>query len=357
MAVYQIAAGDGSRQYPELFVDFDVAAIGSGKTEKYREERYDELLREGWDKPGIDTIRRFALNPKAGDVFLLRVGHSVEAVGVIPADEADAGYEWREDFIDVLGWDLRHTRRVLWSKEAVAALPYQPFESYKQQPKFTRVKLPDIQKAEDELRNTVLAERTDLKPLPQVPPVLSDSDLGRELFRDGLPDRAVVDVISTLQKTDRLTTWYSSDMSGTRPTEHEIVAHIVVPLLLGLGWSEQLMAVEWKSVDVALFQSAPTTEDTCVAVIEVKARGAGLDSAYSQAQAYVEEKLLGSTRTIVTTDGRTMFVYRRPMGHDAWPESPTEYVNLRHVRTRNLLPTCTSGVGALLSLLPTRICQ
>jgi hypothetical protein len=74
----------------------------------------------------------------------------------------------------------------------------------------------------------------------------------RELFLDRL--------LNVLEQVKRLSTWYKGKHAGDdRPTEHEVVAHILVPLLRSLGWSEQLLGVEWNRVDVAVFDRTPTT--------------------------------------------------------------------------------------------------
>ena len=54
------------------------------------------------------------------------------------------------------------------------------------------------------------------------------------------------------------------------------MAHIILPLLLALGWSEQLLAVEWQKIDLAAFGSTPTTAKTCVLVCEAEGLGHGL---------------------------------------------------------------------------------
>jgi len=81
----------------------------------------------------------------------------------------------------------------------------------------------------------------------------SDEELGVELFRAGISNKNINDILVALQQAERLCSWYWSDQSGRYPTEFEIISHIIVPLLLGLGWSHQQIAVEWNRIDVALF--------------------------------------------------------------------------------------------------------
>ena len=52
------------------------------------------------------------------------------------------------------------------------------------------------------------------------------------------------DILVALRQAERLIGWYQDDSSGRKPRECEVVSHIVLPLLLGLGWSHQQIAVE-----------------------------------------------------------------------------------------------------------------
>jgi hypothetical protein len=177
--------------------------------------------------------------------------------------------------------------------------------------------------------------------------VLTDSDLGRELFSMGLSNRATEEVISALNRQRRLQEWYTQHgrRSG-RPTESEVVAHMVLPLLLALGWSEQLLAVEWNRIDLAGFRTAPTTSESCALVCEAKGFGHGLSGVLRQAQRYVEALELHQCRRILLTEGGRYYMYERDAGE--WPQEPTAYLNARKPRARYL--DGTSAIEALLAL-------
>ncbi|MDZ4779859.1 MAG: hypothetical protein SGJ19_06380 [Planctomycetia bacterium] len=71
--------------------------------------------------------------------------------------------------------------------------------------------------------------------------------------------------------------WYrSSGLATNRPSEHEIVAQVILPLMIALGWSEQLLAVEWHKIDLAVFRGTPTDAEHCELVCEAKAIGPSL---------------------------------------------------------------------------------
>ena len=88
---------------------------------------------------------------------------------------------------------------------------------------------------------------------------------------------------------------------GDHPTEDELVAHFVVPLLRALGWPMERIAVKWHYIDVAVFRALPRIPENCHFVIEAKRLGAGVEGALEQAIGYVEA--LGTCCDIIVTDG------------------------------------------------------
>ena len=349
MKVWQIAAGEPARDYSSLCIEHDIVMMGPGSAGPYRKHPY----------PGVTTrragqIRSFWRDPKPGDLVLMRLGHQVVAVGVVPEGE-DGVCRWREEYDDILGWDLQHTRRVRWDADVLRMLDdIQPvFGTYKQQPTFTRVGVRPILDRAEQLKSAV--RDRELRELPESSSTLSDEQLGVELFSAGLGNEAVEDVIRTIRKIRRLASWYDEGQCGKRPNEHEIVAHAVVPLMLGLGWSEQFLGVEWKRVDVAFFDRPPTEEKNCIAICEAKKLGTSLTRAYDQAQRYTSQLGLSNCRIIVTTDGKSLFVYRRQ--GEKWPQHPTGYANFAKMRKSHIIPKNTSAVETLVGLLPSRIHQ
>ncbi|WP_409292728.1 hypothetical protein [Peribacillus sp. SCS-37] len=265
MNVWQIAAGDGARDYTDLFLKYDVMLIGPGTPGHFlkNEQKYNKSSM-------TNQIRSFCKNPKPGDIVLLRYGHEIRAVGLIP-DIPEHQYMWVECFDDVLGWDLQHTRRVLWYTQPVPIIQRgKPlFSNYKQQPTFTAVREARVTNLVSQLKLQMPIR--DLKPLPALRSgTFSNNELGIELFNAGLPNNAVEDVLNVLSRIQRLAKWYSQQEGSNRPSEHEIVAHMIVPLMLGMGWSEQLLAIEWKKIDLAFFNTVPTDPKSCFMICEAK---------------------------------------------------------------------------------------
>jgi len=353
MTVWQVGAGEKGRDYSKLCLEHDVVMVGPGDPGAYSPERYSRSGLPHLTAKRIQQIRSFALDPKPGDIMLLRLGQEAVGAGVIP-DGEQHGYQWRKDFDDVLGWNLQHTRRVRWVPEAALKVlrPIAPvFGKIRQLPMFTRVNQRRVTALAGEL--AAYDEPRPLRKLPEVSPLLSDDDLGLELFASGLPNAAIGSVLDVMRRARRLITWYAGEECGKRPSEHELVAHIIVPLLQGLGWSEQLMAVEWNRIDLALFQRPPTRAETCVAVCEAKSRGITLERAYQQAKDGVRRNKLAQCGTVITTDGARLLVYRKA-GAD-WPDEPQGYANLLRMRRTNLIPRNTNAAETIIELLRTRL--
>jgi hypothetical protein len=353
MTIWQVGAGQKGLDYSKLCLDHDVAMIGPGSRGAYTPERYPRTGLPGLAAGSIGAIRSFALAPKPGDIMLLRLGQEAVGAGVIP-DGEQQGYQSREEFDDVLGWNLQHTRRVRWLPETALKVlrPIAPvFGPIKMLPMFTRVKRPEVAALAREL--AAHDEPRPLRKLPEVCPLLSDDELRREFFESGLPNAVIEDVLDVMQRARRLITWYAGEECGKRPSEHELVAHIIVPLLQGLGWSEQLVAVEWNRIDLALFHQPPTNAETCVAVCEAKSRNITLERAYQQAKDGVRRNKLAQCGTVITTDGARLLVYRKA-GAD-WPDEPQGYANLLRMRRTNLIPRNTNAAKTIIGLLPARL--
>jgi hypothetical protein len=346
MTIWQIAAGDGARDYSDLFLKYDVMLIGPGDPGDYKQNP------DGYEKEHMkNQIHSFCNNPKAGDLVLLRYGKKVKAVGIIP-DTPDDGYYWSDQFEEVLGWDMQHARRVLWDTSAVLILNQDPkglFVNQRLQSTFTAVHEKRITSLANKLKTNI--KKRQLHSLPNiVGGTFTQEELGMELFKAGLPNNAVEDVLNTIGRIKRLANWYSSSHSANRPSEHEIVAHMIVPLMIGMGWSEQLLAVEWGKVDLAFFNKTPTDIESCIMICEAKRPDQSLTSAFEQAKKYVVKNQLNNCRTIITTDGSMLLMYKKN-GTD-WNDEPDGYVNLRNIRHENVFPFNTSGVQTLIELIP-----
>jgi len=347
MKVWQIATGEAGRDYRELFFAHDLMILGPGELGDATSNDYF-----GAANSHRNQVHRFADVPRPGDRVLMRFGKEVIGVGEIPTDDCYQ-YSYEETFNCVYGWNLSHCRRVAWAKKS-----YNPgklasvYHKAKQKPSFTRVHESHIVDLIESIEKSHF--RRKLKQMPQIDPsVYTEEELGVELFRAGISQKNVEDITRALQQAARLCSWYESSHCGRDPTEFEIVAHIVCPLFLGLGWSHQQIAVEWNKVDVAFFKKTPTTAEACVLILEAKGLGTALSDVCSQPQQYVNKLGLDNVKVILTTDGPNLFMYRK-RGKD-WEPNPSGYLNVTTLRKHYILPRNTSLVDTLVSLQPTSI--
>jgi hypothetical protein len=289
----------------------------------------------------LGSIGAFCRDVRPCDIVLLRRGHRVVAIGQVPDPDIE-GYRHDEALDDVYGWDLMHTRRVAWQEQLDDDLKSLQagkllFGARKQIPTFTQVNDRQILDPIQCLLGRCVQRA--LKPRPdQLPKPLSSDDLGEALFAKGLANRAVDQALSAIQRQRRLLRWYEEfGGDSARPDEHEVVAHMILPLLLALGWSEQLLAVEWHKVDLAGFSRTPTIPKACVLVCEAKRPGHGLRGVFKQAKNYVENLSLVECRKILLTQGSRFYLHHRN-ADGAWEDEPSGYVNVEKVRTNHIAP-------------------
>lgn len=353
--VWQIASGESGRKYTDLFLQHDVMFCGPGRFGPFDEAIYRDVVDRGlFSGNKVGQVRNFAVRVRPGDRILLRSGYRVEAIGVVDA----AGYQHNPTFDDVYGWDLQHTQRVVWQQQLTAELlnrqsEKELFSDRKMIPTFTRVNDRSIlDPIRDLLDNVVERE---LKELPVPPPApLTLEQLGEALFARGLSYDSVRSVRRTILKLRRLIDWYrQSGLADSRPTETEVVAHIVLPLMTALGWSEQLLAVEWRKIDLAVFWGTPTDADRCCIVCEAKVIGHGLQDVLDQATRYIETLDLTATGKILLTDGQRFYLYQRE--GDGWNQQPSGYLNLLKIREDHICPPGCNAVETLMALTPSHV--
>ena len=278
MIVWQISGGPVARNYAGIFLRHGVGLIGPGDAGAWGPDRDDD------DFDG-SYVRRFASEVAMEDIFLLRSGTSrIHAVGVVASD-----YLYLNQFDDVNGWDLQHARRVRWF-----ALPADydfgtPVFGANAR-RFGRVSHEAVL---DYARRFVNSPPIDWQwaSLPPLP--LEEEPLAEVPFYLQDAIGVVQDLAGHL--------YVERQAFGDRPSEDEIVAHLVVPFFRSLGWAQEQVAVKWRYIDVAVFQSLPRTPENCHLIIEAKHLGAGVEGALEQAAGYVES--LGVCRNVVVTDG------------------------------------------------------
>jgi hypothetical protein len=347
MRIWQIAAGEPHRYFDEVFLKYGVMIIGPSHNGNAKLSSYAK----GKGPNVMNQVNAFANKPTPGDRIIIRKGNAAVGIGQIPQE---ASYSFEDSFGCILGWDLCHTWRVSWlkDKKIVEAIP-NPFKRIKRLPTFTEIHNP----ATIAYVKAIDSKEFELK-LPEIPGKhvqhMSYDDLRIKFFRLGVSHDTTENIISVLRQCNQLSDWYNLEgKENSRPTEYEVVSHMVLPLLLALGWSHQQIAVEWKRVDVALFLKTPTNAANCVGIIEAKGIGQSLGDVFSQPENYFKKLKLVGARKLIVTDGANIFIYNRK-SDGTFQDKPDGYLNLRFLSESYLVPEGTSAVEALVQLLPSR---
>ncbi|TET37769.1 MAG: hypothetical protein E3J72_05210 [Planctomycetota bacterium] len=354
--VWQIACGETGRKYEDLFFDHNIMFLGPGRFGPFGESNYRWRAKKGQiSNNRLGMIRRFAEEVQPGDIVLLRFGHNVISMGLVAEQE----YFWSEIFDDVYGWDLQHVRRIIWQSQLDKNLKEiqkkgDLFKNRKQIPTFTKVADNTILEPIRHLFDQCIDKKLqDIMLRPQ--DLLSLEEFSELLFAKGLSYDAVHRVKTTIEKQQQLLKWYNKGLSPNRPSEHEIVAHIILPLMHALGWSEQLLAVEWHKIDLAVFWKTPTEKNNCKLICEAKAFGKGMQKVVEQAKNYYKKHKLDKCNKILVADGGRFYLYRK--GSIKWEANPSGYMNLLKLRTDHLCPSGTSAVDTLIALTPSHVAQ
>jgi hypothetical protein len=358
--VWQIAAGEPARNYTQLFLEHDIMFMGPGRYGDYNErpEEYEKAKEMGeYTSMAIGFVRRFCKDVREGDFILLRFQKKVVAIGIAHPD----GYRWDETFDDVYGWDLQHTRRVWWQNHLTdelnriqdSAEGEDIFSDVPRLSTFTEVHIDRVKDRVKDLFHSIDVER-DLKELPEsLPAPLELDKLGELLYQKGLPNDAVDKLTKAIEEQRRLAKWYQNiGEKSDRPKEHEVVAHMVLPFFKALGWSEQLLAVEWKKVDLAVFSSTPTNEGNCVLICEAKGLHHGLQGVLEQAKKYYDKLKPKNCNKILLTNGVRYHLFEHNKNGN-W--NPTGYLNIEKIRTNNIAPPNTNAVDTIMELTPAGI--
>lgn len=322
MKIWQVSAGSYGRYYHDKFLDHGVALIGPGSpgewTPNMGTPKQQDTIYDG------SYVRRFASEMQHGDALVLRQGRAmIRAIGKVVH-----GYEYLDQFDDVNGWDLQHGRRVRWHKlEPPHEFDRDVFGANPR--RFSRVHVPDVvdfvNKFVEDSQNEWQNDKPNLPKLPDQEPELS------ELPRDW---RHLQELVSQIRRF--LREYGETNQFGEESlSENESTAHFVVPFLRALGWPILNIAVQWKRIDVCVFDKLPRTPENCRFVIEVKQLYSGLEGdAINQARSYaINNDITIDNQYIVVTDGVR---YRLFSANDRNDPASIAYANLERLRESHL---------------------
>ena len=334
--VWQVGAGDTNRNYGDVCLKHDVMIVGPGNLGPYTEELY-----AGYGDIK-NSIRRF-YEADRGDIVLLRIGTGqVLAVGEL----ADNQPQCLEVFGDVDGWTLQHTRRVKWLENSDRVFPKTTFGTRART--FAHVNSDSIHKWLNGLKVGPRANSRPLAKLPKAGERLDTLELARRLFIEGLGSEYVDRLTSELGSIQRVAAWYKNESKKpeNRPSESETICYLVIPLLFSLGWSEQTCAIEWKKVDVALFERMPSNDSTLSCVVEAKLLGRSVFNPTNQARNYAKHTGRKSCKRLIVTDG-IRYAFHRFDGVDF---RRVAYLNILEMRDSYEIFGCGGAVEAILGM-------
>jgi hypothetical protein len=303
MNYWQVAAGDGGRDYSEAFLKYGVMLIGPGDPGEYFQNKQHY-------KDDYKSITVFAEQVKDGDIVVLKRPSGklweVLAVGTVKKD-----YVHLPVFDDVEGWNLQHCRYVRWikpeSKKLITGLTRGLFKGINKQSTITTI---------SSVLNSGISRS--FTQIPEPPKKLNDEDLIDILINYGLRPKDAEDFTQTIHRIRRLVKWYYSN--GKDVKEHETRTFLIVPLLLALGWPEQKLKIEWnrkgmgkKRIDIAFFEKPYSKENKssneCIIILESKKLWDGLDYGTSQASTYASR--YPKCNRLIVSDGCCYKLFER----------------------------------------------
>jgi hypothetical protein len=334
--IWQVGAGDTERNYGEVCLRHDVMIVGPGTLGPFSEDLYADCGDIKY------SIRRFYEASK-GDIVLLRIGTGqVLAAGELADDQPQC----LEVFGDVDGWTLQHTRRVRWLEKSEKSFPKATLGARVRT--FARVNSQVIHRWLSGLRIGPDQARRHLKKLPSAGKRLGPSELAQRLYIEGLGSEYVDRLTARLGSIQRVAAWYENESKRpeNRPSESETICYLVLPLLFSLGWSEQTCAVEWRHVDVALFDRMPANDSTLSCVVEAKLLKKSVFNPTGQARDYAKRPGREACKRLIVTDG-IRYVLHKSDGVDFKREA---YLNILEMRDSYEIFECAGAVEAILGM-------
>jgi hypothetical protein len=328
---WQIAAGDNNRNYADLCLRHGSIMVGPGYAGPWGDPKSKvQLKSDGWSAKKIANIDLFCTSIQMNDLIVMRIGRSeVHGVGYVRSP-----YQYSELFADVDGWDLNHCYRVewVWNKpEGKPAIFQDALQFGDTTQKLSRTaKTEELFKWMESLpapKNAPLAE------LKLAGAKITEIEISRKLFHYGIGSRSLSSLEDGIRDLCSLAQWYMAYQ--VKPSERETVAHLVIPLLLALGWTPQRIALEFHQAtvgraDVALYGNGDRKNYLPIAIIEAKKFEDACLTAEKQVRTYAEN--IPDVRRLVVTDGIRYGIFVCDIMSNKFPSEPNAYLNLVDLR-------------------------
>lgn len=308
--VLQVSGGKRERDYHGWFIDHDVAAIGPGGLGPWDPNEAGNYVGNG--KSALKAFYEAEID----QVVVLTVGLQVKAVGLVK-ERAD----YKKDMRLFGNWDLFHVARVVWSTPGNPLVDRLLLEApkYKGQIKPRACWLGGgnaelsawASSAVDVLQSEGHLGKESLVDLD-----FEDKAIDADQWRKSVPTEVQNEVIEIVDRSKELWRAIESRKWSPPASENEIVALIVVPFLIALGWQPSNLALEWHPwgrfrADVAGFSTENRIREDCRLLVEAKTPGKGLVFAKGQVFSYAngDGGDPGIDAPILTTDGFSWVLY------------------------------------------------
>lgn len=341
--VWQQAAGDSDRNYVNICLDWDVILNGPGDYGEWP-DCIEELENDNWSSKKITDLKRFCEDISDGDIVVLRMNTN-EIYGV---GQVVGGYEWRDIFSDVDGWNIQHVRRVkwLWKNKRKP----KKFDTYTLKFGDTTQELTS-EEVENWIKQIDVPEEKMKSSLTKLPETqgkkIERKEISEYLFDHGVSSQIINELNDEIDELIRIANWYNRQ---SNPSESETVTYLTIPLLRALGWTPQRMAIEWNKIDIALFNELPRNDKYLSTVVEAKKKSNSCLTAWSQAQRYAEEKDRDTCKRLIVTDGLRYGIYLKE--NNDFKNSPEAYLNLTQLRDDYPIYKCKGAKEALYIMSP-----
>jgi hypothetical protein len=333
MNIWQVKAGDGERDYSNVFLQFGVMLMGSGEKGDYRKHKEDYDHRE---------YRYFAEEAVKGDLVVLKRPRGTKWAAVA-VGKITSGYSFEPVFSDVEDFSLQHCRQVEW-KLPTRVKPVRGLG--RGGGTFSHV---NDERAREEVELLwTEGKRKKSEQIPPEPEEVSPKQLADSLTAEGLPTERAKRIADEIERLQQLAEWYE-DVGWYDVGEHEARTFLVVPLIKSLGWDEKQVRIEWERKDAVLFDSPYSKKSKPLILIETKRLGDGLSDAPEQAKDYAKSN--PTCDRLVVTDGIRYKLFTKPKPFGGW--SLSHYLNIcSPTRAHRYDPDVAGAVSFLLKMLP-----
>jgi len=320
---WQIGTGDGTRSYLDIFLKYGVALVGPGDAGREGESKTNLFYKLN---PDIRNWGAVLKKVKLNEWIIARKGvQKILAIGQVEKEIDHSNL-----FSDVEGWNLQHYVKVKWYVPNTPERKIQFNSNVLSQSTLSRCYGQDVY---DQIYKTdfYLSPREFEVEKLVVPKQIDHSDVMKMLIDEGLRIQDAENISSTIQRIIRLAQWYRQNDKET--LEHEIIAFLVLPLLIALGWSEQKIKLEYQNIDIALFKEVfkGNYKATPEFILEAKTFDNGLAFTDHQIKNYAEK--YPDCKNFVATNGFRYKVFFK----DKNKMIQKGYFNLLRLNERNVL--------------------